>query len=178
MRPDDRQKDSPCAGKAVPDQEFGWLHRDVFRLFQRAWDKHLRASGTGITVPQSRVFAELRQQDGLTQTELADLVMMEKAPLGRLLDRMEELRLVERRSDPSDRRVRRVYLTSAIDDLYDGLWDAAFAMFGSALDGFTAAEYETLLDMLHRIKVNLEAAEAADGQGQPGRQEGLRGGET
>ncbi|MBO6678694.1 MarR family transcriptional regulator [Parvibaculum sp.] len=164
--------------KARPGQEFGWLNRDVFRLFQKAWDKHLRASGTGITVPQSRVFAELRQRDGLTQTELADLVMMEKAPLGRLLDRMEELSLVERRPDPSDRRVRRVYLTGRIDEFYDELWGAAFAMFGAALEGFTAAEYETLLDMLHRIKVNLEAAEAADGQGQPGRQEGLRGGET
>lgn len=157
MRPDDK--------KALPDQEFGWLQRDVFRLFQRAWDKHLRASGTGITVPQSRIFAELRQQDGLTQTELAELVMMEKAPLGRLLDRMEELGLIERRPDPTDRRVRRVYLTTAIDSLYDGLWDAAFAMFGSALEGFTAAEYETLLDMLRRIKTNLEAAEAEAGEG-------------
>lgn len=162
--------------KALPDQEFGWLNRDVFRLFQKAWDKHLRASGTGITVPQSRVFAELRQRDGLTQTELADLVMMEKAPLGRLLDRMEELALVERRPDPADRRVRRVYLTGRIDEFYDEfydeLWGAAFAMFGTALEGFTAAEYETLLDMLRRIKTNLEAAEGQGDTRQEGRPPG------
>ncbi|MDP1627559.1 MarR family winged helix-turn-helix transcriptional regulator [Parvibaculum sp.] len=145
--------------KAMPDREFGWLHRDVFRLFKRAWETRLRASGTGITVPQSRVFAELRQQDGVTQTELADLVMMEKAPLGRLLDRMEELRLIERRPDPADRRVRRVYLTDAIDGFHDELWDAAFGMFDDALKGFTAEEYETLVAMLRRIKENLEAVE-------------------
>mgnify|MGYP000072761395 FL=1 len=169
MRPDDSPKDA----KALPDQEFGWLHRDVFRLFQKAWDKHLRASGTGITVPQSRVFAELRQRDGLTQTELADLVMMEKAPLGRLLDRMEELSLVERRPDPSDRRVRRVYLTGRIDEFYDELWGAAFAMFGTALEGFTAAEYQTFLGLLRRIKANLEAAEAETGEADT-RQDGHR----
>lgn len=150
--------------RANPGQEFGWLHRDVFRLFQRAWDRHLRASGTGITVPQSRVFAELRQQDGLTQTEIADLVMMEKAPLGRVIDRMEEQGLVTRRPDPADRRVRRVYLTGALDSLHDPLWEAAFGMFGTALDGFTEEEYETLLDMLTRIKANLEAAETGEAQ--------------
>lgn len=150
--------------KAVPDQEFGWLHRDVFRLFKRAWETRLRASGTGITMPQSRVFAELRGRDGLTQTELADLVMMEKAPLGRLLDRMEELRLIERRPDPADRRVRRVYLTDAIDGFQDDLWEAAFGMFGDALKGFTAEEYESLVAMLRRIKDNLEAVDGKVGQ--------------
>lgn len=144
--------------KANPDQEFGWLHRDVFRLFQRAWDRQLQASGTGITVPQSRVLAELRERDGLTQTEIADLVMMEKAPLGRVIDRMEEQGLVERRPDPADRRVRRVYLTAELDRIYDPLWDAAFGMFDAALAGFTGEEYEAFVSMLRRIKANLEAA--------------------
>lgn len=150
--------------KASPDQDFGWLHRDVYRLFQRAWDRHLQASGTGITVPQSRVLAALRQHDGLTQTEIADLVMMEKAPLGRTIDRMEEVGLVERRPDPADRRVRRVYLTDAIERLYDPLWGAAFAMFDVALEGFTPEEYQAFLAMLRRIKDNLEAAEQAQEQ--------------
>lgn len=149
---------------AAPDEEFGWLQRDVFRLLQRAWDRHLRASGTGITVPQSRVFAALRQRDGLTQTEIADLVMMEKAPLGRVIDRMEEQGLVTRRPDPADRRVRRVYLTAALDEMQDRLWAAAFGMFDTALDGFTAAEYETLVSMFRRIKANLEAGEADEGR--------------
>lgn len=152
---------------ANPDEEFGWLHRDVFRLFQRAWDRHLRASGTGIAVAQSRVFAALRQRDGLTQTELADLVLMEKAPLGRTIDRMEELGFIERRPDPADRRVRRVYLTAKLDEMQERLWAAAFAMFGVALDGFTAREYETLLGMLRRMKANLEADDAREGMEKP-----------
>jgi len=156
--------------KASPDQDFGWLHRDVYRLFQRAWAGHLQASGTGITVPQSRILAELRRCDGLTQTELADHVMMEKAPLGRIIDRMEEIGLVTRRPDPADRRVRRVYLTDAIDRLYDPLWGAAFAMFDVALDGFTPEEYRTLLTLLQRIKENLEAAESGQAAATNGRQ--------
>lgn len=144
--------------KPKPDRSFGWLQRDVFRLTQRAWDSLLRASGTGVTVPQSRILTELRMLDGLTQTALADMVLMEKAPLGRIIDRMEDLGLVERRADPADRRVRRVYLTEELDKLDDPLWDAAFGMFDMALAGFTEEEYETLVSMLNRIKANLEAA--------------------
>lgn len=152
---------------AVPDEAFGWLQRDVFRLFQRAWAAELRRSGTGITPPMSRVLAELRRHDGLTQTELADAVEMEKAPLGRILDRMEEQGLVARRADPADRRVRRVCLTPKLDAMQDELWKAAFAMFGTALRDFTPAEYDTLLDMLQRMKSNLEAVEAQEGDEKP-----------
>lgn len=138
---------------------FGWTLRDVFRLFQRAWNRRLRESGSGLSPAQSQVLGALRQHDGLTQTELADEIGVEKAPLGRLLDRMDELGLVERRSDPGDRRVRRVYYAARAEAMEPEMWRAAFDMFEVALDGLTVGERRTLLDLLGRLKQNLLAAE-------------------
>jgi DNA-binding MarR family transcriptional regulator len=138
---------------------FGWTLHDVFRLFQRSWNQRLRASGTGISPAQCRVLTTLYVQDGLTQTELADEIEMEKAPLGRLLDRLEELGFITRRPDPSDRRVRRVYQTEKSEALDEPMWGAARGMFDTALQGLTQEELETLLSLLDRLKQNLLAGE-------------------
>ncbi len=147
------------ASRVQPDETFGWLHHDVYRLFRKAWARRLQASGTGINPAKSRIIAELRRRDGITQTELADSVEMEKAPLGRLLDSLEEQGLVERRNDPADRRVRRVYLMPPIEEFTAGLWQAAFGMFETSVRGFTPEEYAQLMNFLERIKANLQESD-------------------
>ncbi|WP_293552687.1 MarR family winged helix-turn-helix transcriptional regulator [Parvibaculum sp.] len=142
------------------ERQFGWTLHDVFRLFQRAWHRRLRESGSGISPAQSRVLTELYRQGGLTQTALADEIGMEKAPLGRLLDRMEEQGFVERKPDPDDRRVRLVYPTAKSDSLDEPMWGAARGMFEMALDGLSAKERATLISLLERLKQNLSAEEA------------------
>lgn len=141
-------------------RQFGWTFHDVFRLFQRAWARRLRESGTGVSPAQSRVMAELYRQGGLTQTALAEGVEMEKAPLGRILDRMEELGFIERKADSADRRVRLVYATAKSDTLDEPMWCAARDMFDVALQGLTQAERATLMSLLERMKQNLLAEEA------------------
>lgn len=141
-------------------RQFGWALHDVFRLFQRAWRRRLKASATGISPAQSRVLTELHRQGGLTQTALAEEVEMEKAPLGRLLDRMEELCFIVRRADPADRRVRRVYPTGNAEALAEPMWCAAQGMFEIALEGLSDEERATLMSLLERLKQNLLAEEA------------------
>ncbi|MEM9624054.1 MAG: MarR family winged helix-turn-helix transcriptional regulator [Pseudomonadota bacterium] len=80
-----------------------------------------RANQIGITLsrPQWGVLTTLTGRPGLTQTELADLVGIGRAPLGKLIDKLEAQNWVERRPDPEDRRVNRLYLvrsTSSIDE--------------------------------------------------------------
>lgn len=143
-------------------RELGWTLHDVFRLLQRNWHRRLRDSGIGISPAQSRVLAEVHRQGGLTQTALADSVEMEKAPLGRLLDRMEELGLVERKPDPDDRRARLVFHTAKAESMDEPMWGVARGMFEAALTGISPAEYETLLSLLDRMKQNMLAEEARD----------------
>lgn len=126
---------------------------------QRSWNRRLKESGIGISPAQSRVLTEIYTQCGLTQTALAESVEMEKAPLGRILDRMEELGFVERKPDPNDRRVRLVFQTEKAESLDEPMWGTARGLFEVALKGFSAEEISLLVSMLERLKDNLLEAE-------------------
>ena len=86
-----------------------------------------RAKSRGTTRAQWIVLFRLREQEGLSQVDLADVLELQPISLVRLLDRLVEHGLLERRHDPKDRRANRLVLTASgrqlVDDL-DGLRDA------------------------------------------------------
>src|SRR5450631_2514105 len=86
-----------------------------------------RAKSRGTTRAQWIVLFRLRQQEGLSQVDLADVLELQPISLVRLLDRLVEHGLLERRHDPKDRRANKLYLTASgrqlVDDL-DSLRDA------------------------------------------------------
>jgi MarR family transcriptional regulator for hemolysin len=53
----------------------------------------------------------LEETPGMTQVRLANLMEVEPITLSRYLDRMEANGWLERRNDPQDRRVKRLFLT-------------------------------------------------------------------
>src|ERR1700742_5349967 len=94
--------------------------------FLRNYVDH-RAKSRGTTRAQWMVLFRLREQEGLSQVDLADVLELQPISLVRLLARLVEHGLVERRHDPKDRRANRLFLTDAgrqlVDDL-DSLRDA------------------------------------------------------
>src|SRR3954451_3135758 len=89
-----------------------------------------RAKRRGTTRAQWIVLFRLRQQEGLSQVDLAEVLELQPISLVRLLHRLVEQGLLERRHDPRDRRANRRFLTEAgrrlVDDL-DSLRDAIAA---------------------------------------------------
>src|SRR3979490_3335388 len=71
-----------------------------------------RAKGRGTTRAQWIVLFRLRQQEGLSQVDLAEVLELQPISLVRLLDRLVEHGLLERRPDPRDRRANRLFLTA------------------------------------------------------------------
>ena len=83
---------------------------DVSRLMRREFDA--RARDIGVTRPQWQVLTVLRRNEGVNQGGLADLLEVEPITVCRMVDRLQEADLVERRADPADRRSWRLFLTS------------------------------------------------------------------
>jgi MarR family transcriptional regulator for hemolysin len=83
------------------------LLSDVARLMRINFDK--RARSRGMTRAQWRILAWVERQPGLSQRELAGICEVEPITVARLVDRLEERGLLERRPDPSDRRVWRLH---------------------------------------------------------------------
>ena len=88
-------------------RNFGFLLNDVARLMRTTYDR--RVKSLGLTRSQWWVLNHLFRGDGVTQTELADTLEIEKPTLGRLLDRLEAKGWVRREADARDRRAWRVY---------------------------------------------------------------------
>lgn len=111
-----------------------------------------RAKGRGTTRAQWIVLFRLREQEGLSQVDLAEVLELQPISLVRLLDRLVEHGLVERRPDPRDRRANRLHLTARGRQLVDDLDSLRDAIASDVLSDIPAAAIETTLDTLKDIK--------------------------
>jgi DNA-binding MarR family transcriptional regulator len=139
----------------------GFLIGDVSRLLRRVFD--VRARSLGITRPQWKLLTTLARNEGANQGRLADLLDVEPISLCRMIDRLAESGFVERRADPSDRRVWRIYLTDNSRPILSDLRALADELLEQALDGLSRQETEQLAASLQRIRRNLEALEDDNG---------------
>ena len=135
------------------DENIGTMLAQVSRLLRRSFDE--RARTIGVTLPQSQVLALLHRHQGINQGGLAELLEVEPITAGRMIDRLQEAELVERRADPGDRRAWRLYLTARGQELLDQLRPLGQEAIQSALDGIAESERDQLMDMLERIRTNL-----------------------
>ncbi|MFM7027770.1 MAG: MarR family winged helix-turn-helix transcriptional regulator [Chakrabartia sp.] len=131
----------------------GALIADVSHLLRRSFDE--RARGIGISRPQWRVLTKLNRHEGIHQGGLAELIEVEPITLCRMVDRLQEADLVERRADPADRRAWRLYLTDKARALLEDMRPLALGLFDEALTGIAPKEQEALLLALARIRANL-----------------------
>jgi len=116
-----------------------------------------RAKERGTTRAQWIVLFRLRQNEGLSQVDLADVLELQPISLVRLLDRLVEHGLLERRHDPKDRRANRLFLTAKgrrlVDEL-DGLRDAIAT---DVLHDLSDETLRTSLDALRQVKGRIKA---------------------
>ncbi|MBB6426199.1 MarR family winged helix-turn-helix transcriptional regulator [Sphingopyxis sp. JAI128] len=134
-------------------ETIGFLLNDTARLFRRAFNA--RAKESGITALQWRLITYLKRHEGIRQGPLAELIEVEPITLSRMVDRLVEAGLVERRADPADRRAWQLYLTPRAGKLLGGIRPAAEALTAEALEGLNAAEAEQLIDLVERVRANL-----------------------
>jgi len=134
-------------------RNFGFLLNDVARLMRTAYDRRIRK--LGLTRAQWWVLTHLYRSNGVSQTELAETLEIEKPTLGRLLDRLEAKGWVKREHDAKDRRVWRVHLTNEVEPALRTMRMIAKELRRDALTGIGAAERERFVDTLLAIKENL-----------------------
>ena len=131
----------------------GFLISDVSRLMRRRFDE--RAREVGATRAQWRTLTTLSRNEGLNQGALADLLEVEPITLCRMIDRLEESGLVERRRDPADRRAWQLFLTDKSKPILDDLRSMAEDLFDQVLQGIDEPDRAALGKTLQRMRANL-----------------------
>jgi DNA-binding MarR family transcriptional regulator len=139
-------------------RNFGFILNDVARLMRTTFDRRVKA--LGLTRSQWWVLNHLFRNDGVTQSELADILEVKKATLGRLLDRMEQKGWIRREGHAGDRRAKRVFLTDEVEPSIKAMRAAAAEVRREALAGLAAGQQEQFVDTLLAIKSNLARLES------------------
>jgi DNA-binding MarR family transcriptional regulator len=133
---------------------------ETARVMRRDFDR--RAAALGTTRAQWRVLARLTRKDGARQVELAEALEVEPITLCRMVDRLEEAGLVERRRDESDRRAWRIHLTDKSRPVIANLRGLADIFNRDMLDGVTEAERDVAMRVLSRIRENLQSIDTRE----------------
>ena len=144
----------------------GYLLDDAARLMRRAFDariKHL-----GLTRAQWFVLAQLHREDGHTQTNLAKLADMDRATLGKVVDRLQEKGLIERRPHADDRRANLIYITKAFDRLVAPMRAESVRLYSDALRGINVKQCEQFISMLAKVRENLTRKTGPENEGLSG----------
>ena len=143
--------------QTTPDLLFT-IH-DAARLMRIRFDQHARS--WGMTRAQGVILMKLACRPGLSQSELAAILDVEPITVGRLIDRLEASGMVERRPDPTDRRMHRLHLLPASKPVLveiDAYREAAVAQLK---EGIPASDWDTAFRVLLQIKDQL-VTEAMD----------------
>jgi MarR family transcriptional regulator for hemolysin len=133
-----------------------FLLSDLARLLKTYVDQQARQFG--MTRAQWQVLSRLERSEGLKQAELAEMLDLQPITLTRLVDRLCDNGLIERRADPNDRRAKRLFLTEEARPLMDRLAVFGEELMGEVLAGIDDNEVQLLLSKLGRAKENLREA--------------------
>jgi len=138
----DQERDNPSA---VLAQISRFIHQHAREILDEL----------GLQRGQPHILHILWDEEGLTQTQLADRVMISPPSMSHALQRLEEAGFVRRRADPSDDRVQRVYLTQAGWDVRAPLDEGWRQVELAAFAGMSPEERDTLQRLLVRVRDNL-----------------------
>lgn len=140
----------------------GYLIHEADRLLNREYDRRMR--DLGLTRAQWWVLAQLYFNEGITQSDLAEVLGMSKAALGGLLDRLEANGWLERRAHRDDRRAKCLYRTRKIEALLARMRRVALKMTADMLAGLRREERAELQRLLRTVIGNLETWDRARGR--------------
>jgi MarR family transcriptional regulator, transcriptional regulator for hemolysin len=143
-------------------RNFGFLVHDVSRLIKRRFDRRARQTGLPITRRQAAVMLYIARNEGVSQTEVATWLDLEPIALVRMLDKLNEEGLVERRAHPTDRRVRTLWLTPAARLVVTQILAINKTIREEAFAGMPTHARDTVIDILDAIKGNLALREEVD----------------
>jgi len=154
--PFQRTSAHPEVGRA-----FGFLVHDISRLIKRRFERRARQMGLLITRQQAAVVLNIAGNEGVSQAEVAAWLGIEPIALVRMLDKLHEEGLVERRAHPTDRRVRTLWLTEAAGPVIERILAINETIRQEAFSHLPPKTRDALIEILWQIKDNLAIKEEA-----------------
>ncbi|MBC1985379.1 MarR family winged helix-turn-helix transcriptional regulator [Listeria booriae] len=110
----------------------------------------------GLGVGQLRYITTLYHHGGLSQDTIVKRFMVDKANVARHIQRLEDLGMIRREVDQTDKRKHLIYLTEKGQEVQPIIEETMKAWSGILTDGFTEEEREQLVHLLVRMAENAQ----------------------
>ena len=130
--------------RQIDPDSFGFLINDVSRLMRAEFDRRVADAGIGLTPGEGRALSYAARVGVVRQTVLADRMGIKAMTLSTYLDRLEARGLVERKTDPTDRRAKLVHLTETAGAVLDQVQAIGAQMRADVAEAISPGEWERL----------------------------------
>jgi DNA-binding MarR family transcriptional regulator len=131
----------------------------IMHLYRSAQQRSLRAGPHDLAHMEIKVLGFFARRPGATQSDLAAHSGRDKAQLARLVRGLRDRGLLDATADETDKRSTRLALSEAGKAMFAALHRHDGALAEAALEGIADADRATLLDLLERVRANLEAGQ-------------------
>jgi DNA-binding MarR family transcriptional regulator len=139
--------------KSNPENHVGYLIQQISHLLEQLFNKKL--ANEDLSVSHARVIYLLYKNDGMTQSELQQDLLIKASSITKLIDVLVEKGLVKRESSTEDARIKRIYLTNEGRKKEEILCKIKEETEATLLNTLSDAEHKNLIHSLKSIKMTL-----------------------
>ena len=134
------------------EKSIGFIIYRTALAMKATLQRTLKERGFDITPEQYGILQVLREEEGLSQREIGNILFKDKPNVSRMLDALERKRLIFRQ--PTDRRKYAIFLTEEGKTLVEEILPIGLQLVEKATNGLLVREVETLENMLNKIYGN------------------------
>lgn len=139
--------------RSSQEQHIGYLIHQISHLTKQLHNEKLE--NEGVTASQERLLTLLYINDGATQSQLQQDLLIKPSSVTKLIDVLEHKGLVSRDSNDTDGRIKRIHLTESGKLIEERLWSIKNEMEAQLTKSLSDQQQSSLLDLLNRVKKEL-----------------------
>lgn len=126
------------------------------RVFRKLVVKRFQEHDTGLTMEQFAILHRISEEDEPTQSEIAAAIGLDKSAVMRIIDILEDKRLVARLSDGEDRRKKALVITKKGGDKIEEAGQFFETIIEELSEGVNADDMQSFLKTLNKLRHNAE----------------------
>ena len=109
-----------------------------------------------LTKGQYLYLVRICENPGIIQEQLSDMIKVDRTTVSRAVKKLEKEKLVVKKKDPHNRKIKRLYATKKGEEIYPFLLREHEHSNRVALQGFTEEEIDIIFELLQRVRKNIE----------------------
>ncbi len=140
--------------KTNAENHVGYLIQQISHLLEQLFNKNL--ANEDLSVSHARLIYLLYKNDGMTQSELQQDLLIKPSSITKLIDVLEKKGLVKREASNEDARIKRIYLTNEGKKKEEILCNIKEKTEVNLLITISESEHQDLIRILKSIKQTLQ----------------------